>query len=386
MGQPVGRTAPPVSTEELQAVLEPLLSEHFGGQCRTTGLRRKPSQFHSSFTLEELDVELDDGRRLQLIFKNLGWEALLPGARHAKPAFLYNPLREIETYRGILGGNPLGTATCYGAVVNPEAGRYWLFLERVRGLRLSHVGEFATWQQAARHLAALHNWFAMKVKVHNGPLAVQLLQYDRGFFSQWTDRAKAFVRAAKPAVSESAWRRLERLADGYRAVVDRLVALPRTFIHGEFYSSNVLVTRAAKARKGAEKVVGSHLQERPEGCFAQMVPDPLFGPDALSGRLCVVDWELAGLGPALIDVAALTAGNWNDDEKAALAMAYHSAVPAENGWPPAAEAFLTDLEFCRLHLAMQWLGWSLEWKPPREHARNWLGEALRLAEKLRLID
>jgi len=31
---------------------------------------------------------------------------------------------------------------------------------------------------------------------------------------------------------------------------------------------------------------------------------------------------------------------------------------------------------------MQWLGWSPDWSPPPEHRRNWLREALRLAEKL----
>jgi hypothetical protein len=338
---------PVVDTDDLREALEPLLRGRLGGQRRIAGFKRKLSDFRSSFTLEELDVALDDGTNLKLIFKDLGWEGLLPEARRAKPAFLYNPLREIETYRGILAGARLSTATCYGAVVDPPAGRYWLFLERVRGLRLSHVGAFATWKQAARHLAALHGLWPRGAGAHTGPRAAHLVRYDRAFYRGWVDRALAFVRTARPAVSAAARRRLERLAEGYQEVVDRLAALPHTFIHGEFYPSNVIVTKGAL-------------------------------------RLCVVDWEMAGIGPGLVDLAALTSGNWSDREQSALAFAYHGAVPPEDGWPPAPDAFVAALDYCRLHLAVQWLGWSLDWSPPREHARNWLSEALHLADKVGL--
>jgi len=36
------------------------------------------------------------------------------------------------------------------------------------------------------------------------------------------------------------------------------------------------------------------------------------------------------------------------------------------------------------HLALQWLGWSADWTPPPEHARDWLVEALAAAERLGL--
>ncbi len=53
--------------------------------------------------------------------------------------------------------------------------------------------------------------------------------------------------------------------------------------------------------------------------------------------------------------------------------------------PPARkEEFLTALDYCRLHLAVQWSGWSSGWSPPAEHVQDWLGEALSLAEKLGL--
>ncbi|TMQ28706.1 MAG: aminoglycoside phosphotransferase family protein, partial [Planctomycetota bacterium] len=138
------------------------------------------------------------------------------------------------------------------------------------------------------------------------------------------------------------------LSERYGRVVERLLSLPLTVFHGEFYASNVLV------------------RERHD-----------------TVRICPVDWEMAAVGPGLMDVAALTAGAWSDAERTSLAMAYHAALPPD-GSRPSQEALLTALDWCRLHLAVRWLGWSPGWSPPPEHAQDWLGEALRLAEKLDL--
>jgi hypothetical protein len=42
--------------------------------------------------------------------------------------------------------------------------------------------------------------------------------------------------------------------------------------------------------------------------------------------------------------------------------------------------------WCRLALAVQWLGWSPGWSPPRAHAQDWRGEALTMAQSLGLLD
>jgi hypothetical protein len=43
------------------------------------------------------------------------------------------------------------------------------------------------------------------------------------------------------------------------------------------------------------------------------------------------------------------------------------------------------VSFARLHLAVQWLGWSPDWTPPAEHAHDWYAEAVATAETLALI-
>jgi Phosphotransferase enzyme family len=344
---PAGRARERIGTVELRAALEEALSRHFTAHHRLTELERRPSAYSTSFAIEELVVRLDDGTSLRLLFKDLSRRAMLESASRVKPTFLYDPLREIDTYRSILGPNRLSTAACYGAIVDPRAERYGLFLEKVPGVELYQVGDLATWQRVAGWLAIMHARFTAET----GRLArvAPLLRYNADFYRMWADRARASLGRAGLQLSKDARRGVEQLFGHYDQVVEHLAALPVTFVHGEFYASNVLV------------------HEEEEGL-----------------RVCPVDWEMAAVGPGLMDLAALTAGGWTAHEREALALAYHAAlVPCEN-WPPAPDAFLVALDYCRLHAAVQWLGWSPEWSPPPEHAQDWLGEALGLAEKLGL--
>ena len=321
-------TASPSDTE-LRAALEPRLA--------IAGLERRSSAYSSSFRMEEVDVRLDDGRTLEILFKDLGPQGILDGARRAKPSFLYDPQREIETYRKILATVPFGTALCYGAVADATAGRFWLFLEKVPGRELYQMGDLAVWQQAARWLARLHSRFTGRDELSQLTREAHLLLYGPDFYRRWIDRA----RAAHPS--------LERLAGRYDRVVERMAALPVTLLHGDFYASNVLVQEA--------------------------------GEDT---RVCPVDWEMAAVGPGLIDLAALTAGRWTEEERTALALAYYGALPQAARRSLDEPAFLQALAWCRLHLAVERLGWAPGWAPPPEHAHDWLGEALGLGDRLGL--
>jgi hypothetical protein len=341
-----GHTAP---TSELRAALEQALIRHFGTPRSIARLERRSADMRTSFALEELDLYLDDGASLRLLFKNLSRDALLEDARQVKPAFLHDPLREIEMYRRFLAPDRMGTAVYYGADIDPRVGRYWLFLEKVSGVELYQVGDIAIWHQVARFLALMHTRFAGKAELLEQPQAAHLLTYNGDYFRLWLDRARNYLPAAEPSRQHETRHLLERLNQRYEQVIERLVALPVTLIHGEFYASNVLV------------------QEYAGGL-----------------RVCPVDWEMAGVGSGLIDLAALSSGGWTDEQKTALALAYHAALPPNNRWPPGQNAFLAALDCCRMHLAMQWLGWSADWLPPPEHRRDWLSEALRLTEKLGL--
>jgi hypothetical protein len=175
--------------------------------------------------------------------------------------------------------------------------------------------ELECWHRLARWLARLHDRFA------GMPAPDYLVRYDRAYFELWPGRADV-----RPP--------------GYEAVVDRLSRLPATLVHGELYASNVLLA---------------------------------------GERVCVVDWELAGVGPGVLDVAALTAG-LADDDAAALAETYRLALEH----PPDAQELGFELDCARLHLAIQWLGWSPDWTPPPEHARDWRADLAGLAARVGL--
>jgi Ser/Thr protein kinase RdoA (MazF antagonist) len=334
-----------VPDDEFIALLQRSLDRETGAHDRIASIARRPFEYRTSFVLEELDVVFTDGRILRLLAKNVARSALTEIARRAKPIFLHNPLREIQTYQRILNPAALGTPRCYGAVIGPAADRYWLIIERIPGAELRLIGEIEQWRSAARWLAALHARFESDDEQASVRTTAPLVIYDRTLYQTWRERALAF---------SSGWTAKDRheltwLSERYETVIERLLSLPATFIHGEFYASNVLVEQTASG-----------------------------------WRVAPVDWEMAAIGPGLIDLAALTAGSWSEDDRRSLVAAYCETRISSQATHATLNAMMTDLAYCRLHLAVQWLGWSACWTPPSEHTHDWLGEAVRLASELQL--
>jgi Phosphotransferase enzyme family len=316
-----------------------------GRRCagrRIVNIARRRSPYSSTFAIDEIDVQFAGSRApLMLVMKDLGTRAISASARESGSEFLYDPRREIEAYRHILPHAPPGTAICYGAVCDDARRTYRLFLERVEGFELRHIGDFAIWERAAGWIAAFHRAFAPHL-VEELVQKSRVLVYDEAFYWRWLERARRFTPAR--SVARKA---LDRIARGYVAVVRRLVSLPRTVIHGEFYPCNVLI------RSTGDQV-----------------------------RICPIDWEMAGYGPGLIDLAALTTG-WNLPQQRALMRAYREQTSqfAVKGTRIPSD-FVADLNCCRLHLAIRMLGWAHRWTPPPHQARDWLADAEFAANRL----
>jgi len=215
-------TASDASQRELFGIVEQVLKGAFGSNRRMVALRRQPSQFRTSFAIDEFEIGLDEGTVLRMLRKDLSRAGLHESALRAKPAFLHDPLREIEVYRHVLADVGLGTAHCYAAVVDPPRERYWLFLEHVPGVELYQVGDLSTWRDVARWLAAMHCRFVGRT----GALArvAPLLHYDAAFYGRWLDRAGAFVRQATRRLDAASGARWERLVRNYDRVIARLAA------------------------------------------------------------------------------------------------------------------------------------------------------------------
>jgi Ser/Thr protein kinase RdoA (MazF antagonist) len=326
----------PPSNAELREALERVLAET--GVAAPSLVRRRPSDYRTSFPLEELELTLADGTELRLAFKRLEWDALSAEARLAKPEFLHDALREPAVYATLLAPAALGAPRYYGSLAEPEAGRHWLFVEWVEGRELYQVGERELWEAAAAWLGTMHRRLGEGLDPDQG---ARLLDYDRAYYRRWIDRALAF--AAAPGQPPVRLRSIEWLASRYEAASEELLALPRTVIHGEFYASNVLVAG-----------------------------------DSADPRVAPVDWELAATAPGVIDLAALVSGGWSEEDRGAIAAAYRTTA---GPFPPSSR----ELTLARLYLAVQWLGWAEpSWSPPPEQRQDWLGEALSLAEGLEL--
>lgn len=359
MSDQAGTSGQEIASGELRAALQSCLDHTFGVPRPIATIERRVSDYRSSFALEELTVEFKCGQTLSIIFKSLGRKALAAGARQAKPEFLDDPLREIEVYRTILAREAWGTAVCYGTVVDEARDRYWLFLEKVPGVELNTVGDFAVWQHVARWLARMHVRGTVLLPSLGAAARQRLLRCDAAYFGCWIARAERFLRSDTPPDQAAAF---QRLARRYDRVVEQLTALSATLIHGEFYASNILVVNAHRAS----------LPARPGRRAEELL------------RIAPVDWELAAIAPGLIDLAALVSGNWPDERRRSLAQAYRQELAGIGQADCDFESMWTALSYCRLHLAIQQLGWSANWSPPPAHAHDWLAEAFQLADELRI--
>jgi aminoglycoside phosphotransferase (APT) family kinase protein len=285
-------------------------------------LARRPSPYASSFPLAELDVEAGDGARLTVVWKDLTPSALMAGARRARDGATgwagTDSARELRAY-ALLDDAGLGTPRLVAALHEPE--RTWLFLEAVRGARLEHVGDPAAWDAAARWLARAHAELATRATAATWP-------------PPWAfpDPMTLLARAAERGDPPQRLRRIEALADPLKLAAARAAAGPPAVIHGELYAANVLI--------------------------------------ADDGRVCALDWETIARGPALLDLAALTAGAW-DDPAERLAEAYRQALSD----PPPAAQLHAELDAARLLTAAHWLAAPSGWDPPPEQARDWLADA-----------
>lgn len=330
---------PAVPTATLERLLRGFLQVR-GLRKTIVEVRRQAAPYYSSHLLEELSVRLEGGARLSLVFKDLSPGTLVEDADRIKPAFLRDPAREAMAYE-LLEAAGVRAPRCFGYHAALAAGEYFLFLEKAPGVPLWQIGEISVWRAVAAAMGAAHGAMAHVAATGGAPL----LAYSRSFFKAWPERVREYLIRRSRADTRA--KALDRVMAGYPSVIDRLVRLPTTMIHGEFHASNVLV------------------DETPEG-----------------PKVYPVDWEMAGVGPGLLDLADLTAGKWSEDERRSLVDAYRQALPAALSPPPG--DFEAALDACRLHKAVQWLGWAPDWEPPEEHRHDWLDEALRLGEKLGL--
>lgn len=260
-----------------------------------------------------------------------------------KPTSVYDGMREVLVYRTLLQDREPDVPFLYGVVrTHGTTAGSWLLLEQVRGNGLNEFESVERWEEVATWLAHFHARGRSTTRFKVACRAARLLDHTRPLLRGWYSRACRFAEARLDGRTQRA---LDRLASPYLRAVDIALQLPRTLVHGDFYPSNILL----EARRDSFVV-------RP------------------------VDWELAGVGPGLFDLAALIAGDWSEPVRERIVEAYHEASPARD--PANGVDFESSLHACRLIVAVQWLGWDADWVPPEEHRTDWLTTALNAAAML----
>jgi hypothetical protein len=333
---------------ELRRQVREIVSE-WAAMARGTRVERMSvmrSHYASSATLLNVHVKLSGGEGLRVVFKLGGPNAQIPAARGVKPEFLCDTEREAWMYESVLPHDGLADAPRLLASGYDGGGARWLLMEWVGNKNLSQVGSRAVWCDAAARLARIHVW---------GEAHIDLLL--RGSLVRWDDQRLHRLWGRRARHAQEAFARATGTTDPlaplwrrYHVVADRLAAMPKTLVHGDFNASNILVKQSREM-----------------------------------DRIRIVDWETAGVGPALLDLASLTSGRLPDRHRSGMIEAYRASLSGSRVGFLSSSDFNEALSWCRLALAVQWLGWSPGWAPPRAHAYDWRGEALKLARQLGML-
>ena len=259
-------------------------------------VHRQPNVYQSTFPSEIATCLFDDGVERRLFIKGY-----VPGIHDGSGYWRGGPY-EARVYDDVLARLGSGTPHLFGSWSDPTTGHTFLALEHVAGLRLDRSPPEQL-VDAARWLAALHRDGLPIAATHPS-----IRRYDATFFRGWSARARASLRDLRP---DARW--MDALVQRFDdELVPRLLTSAPAFIHGELYPENVIID---------------------------------------GGRICVVDWQSAAIGPGVIDLASLTEGQWPPRLAREAVEAYVRARAFEDD-----QDIDAALEAARLYWAMRWLG------------------------------
>ena len=287
--------------DEVERILAEGLRDHFGRPVRIAELRSRFLDTFSTHPISRLNLTLDSGEHLTVIFKRL------------QPRPDRDVRRRILIHRRLLADESLDAPTVYASVCDETKGRYWLFLEDVGQLGLNWFEVTQAWLAAYRGLARMHAAYHGREEELR---ALCCLGEHRTAFYRF------FARSAHEVLQRYAGHSrltcFERLMGRwFDASVTYLASHPPTRVHGDSYCSNFMVQ-----------------------------PGPRIRP---------IDWDSAAIGVAGWDLAQLVAG-WGQERSRFVAayldeFAQHAAVPLD---PRALDRTLAHCEIMRVLQVLYW--------------------------------
>jgi aminoglycoside phosphotransferase (APT) family kinase protein len=311
-----------------------VLSRAYERPISVGALRTESSPFATLFPVDVLHVSLDGGEELSLWVKQLGDEQSDHPDKHCRE-------REIRIYEELFAGRDLPVPRFYGWRFNERTGRRDLYLEHVDDWNLKYQ-DLSHWYRSAERLADLHASFAGRAD----ELADRdfLLRFDAAYFEEWAGRAVEAVGHRIPELAEA----MGVLVARFDRAIEVLAGQPSTLVHNDLAPKNVLADRSC---------------------------DP--------ARICIVDWEMAGIGCGLMDLVHLKYGfAYESNPGRRLCDAYCSRLAGTGLLPGGARELRRLFAACEVQKAVNRLAYRKQWNIPVETVAAWIDEGARFAAEL----
>ncbi|HEV8718406.1 MAG TPA: phosphotransferase [Candidatus Binatia bacterium] len=310
---------------ELQGTVEALLTRRLGYSVKIARLERKPSRFATLFPAEVLAIGFENGQKISLFLKHLGPEQSDHPDKQCRD-------REVRVYEELLANDSLPVPKYYGSSWNQTTGRHEVFLEYVDDWNLRYHA-IEHWLTAARSLGRLHAHFAGWAEKL---LACEfLLPFNDSYFHEWANRALDTVSQYSDGLAAA----FRSVVKNYAGVAEALGRQPVTLVHNDLSPKNVIADRSSSP-----------------------------------ARICCVDWEMAGVGCGLIDLAHLKYGLDPENERKMCA-AYCSEFVGTSLLPTSREELTRVLAASELVNISHRLSHSKIWGIPAGKVAEWVTEA-----------
>jgi aminoglycoside/choline kinase family phosphotransferase len=219
----------------------------------------------------------------------------------------------VLVYRQLLAAQRFGAPAVYASAYDEVGERYWLLLEDLGDSTLKS-GDLDDWLAAVRWLAAMHGTFLGR----DGELRALGCLAEHGPDYYWS-----IAQTARGNLEQAcAWRalaRFDRLMARFESIIPLLSSQPRTLVHGDIFPRNLIVQPGHRIRP--------------------------------------IDWESAGIGLPIWDLARLVSG-WQRDKPAFLAtylveLDRCAAVPIDR------RALEVTFTHCEILDVLWYFGWSV---------------------------
>ena len=293
MASPTTFSSP--ATANLNSQIEKFVNEVHSPFYMTKMVKRKKFDYHSTSPAEIISYSLDNGQLIHLFCKYAGSHTQFSNGHRGGVEY------EVQVYEKVLNKILLSSPIFYGCY--REANEASLVIQYLKGSKLlKDKHDPANFAAAAEWIGTLHRMYASK-------LPVTFKKYDEAYYKTWL---KAVEKINAGLDGKYPW--LTEVCEWFGENLHLLLNYEQTFIHGEYYTKNILVRR---------------------------------------GNIYPIDWESAAAGPGEIDLVSLIDG-WDYKRQRIAIKNYLSAR-----WPKgdfSEQEFRQRMVMAKIYFFLRWTG------------------------------